>query len=137
MVGEIWKTKDGREIPVEEMNVAHIKNCISMIISWIKENGFNTEEWNDWIIILMKELTKRRFIMKNLENAIYKLLKKGQKTKKELFNHFKGIDPSTITGCLRTLLDKELIDKVIRDSQIYFAYKLTGYEEILDIPEEM
>lgn len=74
---DIWKTKDGREIPVTEMTETHIKNALNMIESRYPPVPpcFNGEmaqlcaevEWENacsfmegWMRIFKNELEKRK-----------------------------------------------------------------------------
>ena len=50
----VWTTKDGREIPVEEMTTSHIKNTIALL-----ERNNCDDMYTPWITVFHKELQRR------------------------------------------------------------------------------
>lgn len=48
----IWVTKEGKEIPIVEMTVPHIKNCMKMV-----------GESSEWYEIFKSELNRRNKIL--------------------------------------------------------------------------
>lgn len=50
----IWTTKDGRQIPVEEMTTRHIKNTIAYL------KRLDDEVYELWIDVFEEELNRRK-----------------------------------------------------------------------------
>ena len=50
----VWTTKDGREIPVEEMTTSHIQNTIALL-----ERNNCDDMYTPWITVFHKELQRR------------------------------------------------------------------------------
>ena len=52
---EVWETKDGRLIPVEEMTTEHIHNTIAFI-----KRNWDNEIYQPWIDVFNEELERRK-----------------------------------------------------------------------------
>lgn len=58
----VWSTRDGREIPLDEMAVGHIQNAAHSIKGWARgeEDPELRRELRGWMRAFGKELTRRR-----------------------------------------------------------------------------
>lgn len=61
-VNMMWRTKNGKQIAVEDMNEHHINNTIDMLRqnARILNNPHYTRKASMWIAILYQELSRRR-----------------------------------------------------------------------------
>lgn len=69
---ELWTTKDGREIPLDEMSDHHIANAIRVLSAW--RNGLKKKDGDDPVIA---DLTGAIDRFKRLERDRRRLAKKA------------------------------------------------------------
>ena len=76
-IKNLWKTKDGKQIEVEEMTTSHIINCINCIengkiqfvinMGWSKDNDYqefdeDIDKKETWLKVFRNELKRRKYI---------------------------------------------------------------------------
>lgn len=77
----IWKTRDGEEIPIEQMEDGHVANCIAML-----ERGIAARR--EWVKALRREQKRRE------KNPQLRVARRARSTKASaaVASRFSGLD---------------------------------------------